>query len=143
MLIDVTKNETTGKYEVETDVKPTPAPGGGAIAYAWNYEDDFGGTGITYFNFDIAPDTKEEYLTKKTIEFNSTIVYIYSIESIINGYSKQSDTQFYISEGRSGYTYTRADSSNDVDIWTYDPNGGGGEEEIEPPFDEPGLGGKG
>ena len=125
MLIDVNKNPTTGKYEVETDVKPTPAPGG-AIAYTWNYEDDFGGAGITYFNFDVAPDTEEEYLTKRDIEFTDGsegyIVRIYPCNSNY-GYSKQSNTQFYIDAGKGGDTYTRADSSEDIDIWTYEPGG--------------------
>ena len=120
MLIDVTKNETTGKYEVETDVKPTPAPGGGAIAYAWYYGDEE--PSIAYFNFDVAPDTEEEYLTKRDIVFTGGSVNIYPCNAE-SGYSKQSDTQFYIDGGRDGTTYTRADSSQDIDIWTYEPSG--------------------
>ncbi len=131
MLIDVTKNETTGKYEVETDVKPTPAPGGSAIAYAWYYGDGKEPS-IAYFNFDVAPDTEEEYLTKRDIEFtdgsvHGSIVNIYPCNADF-GYSKQSDTQFYIDSGRAGNTYTRADSSQDIDIWTYEPSG----DELEP-----------
>lgn len=122
MLIDVNKNPTTGKYEVETDVKPTP--GGGAIAYAWDYEDDLGGGGIAYFNFDVAPEDGTEFETKRRVEladdFSSSIVNIYPCLSDF-GYSKQSNTQFYIDGGRSGTTYTRADSSKDIDIWTYTP----------------------
>lgn len=126
MLIDVNKNPTTGKYEVETDVKPTP--GGGAIAYAWNYETDFGDSGIAYFNFDVAPDTLEEYLTKRDIEFNDGsegyLVRIYPCNADY-GYSKISNTQFYIGSGKGRTTYTRADSSEDIDIWEYQPTSGG------------------
>ena len=126
MLIDVTKNETTGKYEVETDVKPTPTPGGGTIAYAWDYHESTSGTtGTTYYNFDIAPEDSTEFNSfSRIIEFYSEGVYIHKNEVQQNQvYVKNSSSVFEIN-GLNGnpphVTFTR-NPSKDFDFMEYEP----------------------
>ena len=124
--------------------------GGGAIAYAWDFyeEGSKGDPGRKYFNFDVAPEDKVEFTSEsaKSIYFypDNSDIEIYPISlPPFEPYEYISDTQFKITRQEEGNPvitiYTRADSSNDINIWEWVPTGGGGGgEEIEPGLAEEG-----
>lgn len=104
--------------------------GGGAIAYAWSFMSP-NGSGVAYFSFDVAPN---DYLSEKTLQFSETeIVVLPNILPLNSEYTRNSDLSFSITDGKGTreeitYVYAR-NASEDINIYEYQFNNGGGGEE--------------
>ena len=91
--------------------------GGSATAYAWVDNDN----NVYYFNFDIAPQSFEDYIHSKTLDSG---VEAYSVGEVGNvrgssSFERTSDTQFVETvEDRMTLTYTfTRDATKDFTLW--------------------------
>ena len=105
MLIDVTKNEITGRYEVETDVKPTPS--GGTIAYAWHHDGD----NITIYTQSATPSVGDPVLWYDN-DSSDTHKLMIDTEYGVEVYDSDTDTINW----DSGVPYLRTPQS-DIELW--------------------------
>lgn len=115
MLIEVSKNEQTGKYEVETNVTVS---GGSSSATAYGWE--ISGTPY-WLDIDIAPNNNAEVAALKTITFNISAGAVLSVDiSTMPGNptltTRTSDTEFTMNINGNDITFTR-NSSKDFTLW--------------------------
>ena len=132
--VSITENGTVeitpsaGKDGMKKVTANVNVPSGGAIAYAWDWREDYGGeTGTSYFTFDTAPEDSAEFKSFKEIAFGSEgeivdTIYIHKTELPQNtAYIKNSSDTFYINglnEAPPYTTYTR-NPSKDFDYTKY------------------------
>lgn len=114
MVIEVNKNSSTGKYEVDTNV--TVSGGGNNTAYGW----EISGTPY-WFDTDVAPNSDAEVAALKTITFNISEGAVLSVDiSTMPGNptltTRTSDTEFTMNINDNNITFTR-NSSKDFTLW--------------------------
>jgi hypothetical protein len=87
-------------------------PAGANMLYAW-------GSGATFFPFNTAPATKEEFVGTFIIYYNQQSIVKDAITSV-DDYTKIDDNSFTITNGGDTTTFTR-DATKDIEIWNAPP----------------------
>ena len=92
-------------------------PSSGGTAYAWSVS-SMSSDGVMYTNFDVAPDTEEEWFTKLLLTvFPNGLIEKGPTTGTPYAYTKTDDNTFVITSGQS-YTATCTRNSNaDLTLW--------------------------